>query len=175
MGFVVKAKGGELEKITREGRRRRIRKEVVGCVHSVAEKKKLLFLFEYGQNKKIGSFLLVYLSSKEEVEIEESISHLPQKEECVLLTINGDPEVGEPCMFVKGMYLSVFYCLCYDTDISTDMLEDQVAEERDPDLNEKEDIRLDEIREDHWRDVAEEGDDKKKIHILRWEIYVKYK
>ena len=38
-------------------------------------------------------------------------------------------------MFVKGVYLYVFYCLCYDTDISTDMSEDQVAEERDPDLN----------------------------------------
>ena len=54
-------------------------------------------------------------------------------------------------MFVKGMYLSVFYCLYYDTDINTYMSEDQVAEERDPDLNEEEDIRLDEIREYHWR------------------------
>ena len=78
-------------------------------------------------------------------------------------------------MFVKGMYLSVFYCLCYDTDISTDMSEDQVAEERDPYLNEKEDIRLDEIREEHWRDVAKEGDDKKNIHALRWGVYVKDK
>ena len=50
-------------------------------------------------------------------------------------------------MLVKGMYFSVFYCLCYDTDISTDMSEEQVAEERDPDLNEKEDIILDEIGE----------------------------
>ena len=49
-------------------------------------------------------------------------------------------------MFVKGMYLSVFYCLCYDTDISTDMSEDQVTEERDTDLNKKEEIRLDEVR-----------------------------
>ena len=48
-----------------------------------------------------------------------------------------------------------------------------MAEERDPDLNEEEDIILDEIREEHWRDVAEEGDDKKKIHELRWEVYVK--
>ena len=63
------------------------------------------------------------------------------------MTINVDPEVGEPYMFVKGMYFSVLYCLCYDTDISTYMSEDQVAEERDPDLNEKEDIRLDEIWE----------------------------
>ena len=62
------------------------------------------------------------------------------------------------------MYLYVFYCLCYVKDISTYMSEDQVAEERDPDLNEEEDIRLDIIREEHWRDVDEEGDNRKKIH-----------
>ena len=49
-------------------------------------------------------------------------------------------------MFVKGVYLSLFYCLIYDTYISIDMSEDQVEEERDPDLNDKYDIRLDEIR-----------------------------
>ena len=69
----------------------------------------------------------------------------------------------------------MLYCLCYVTDISTDILEDQVAEEKYPDLNEKEDIRLDEIREEHWRDVAEEGDNNKNIHALMWEIYVKDK
>ena len=73
------------------------------------------------------------------------------------------------------MYLYVFYCLCYVTDIYTYISEEQVAEERDPDRNEGGDIILDEIREDHWRDVAEEGDDKNKIHTLRWEVYVKYK
>ena len=51
-------------------------------------------------------------------------------------------------MILKGIYLSMFYCLCYDTDISTDMSEDQVVEERYPDLNEEEDIRLDAIREE---------------------------
>ena len=35
VGYVIKAKFGELEKITREGRIRRKRKEVVGCVHDV--------------------------------------------------------------------------------------------------------------------------------------------
>ena len=35
VGSVVKAKVGELEKITRERRSRRMRKEVVGCVHRV--------------------------------------------------------------------------------------------------------------------------------------------
>ena len=29
--------------------------------------------------------------------------------------------------------------------------------------------------EEHWRDVAEEDYDKKKIHDLRWEVYVKDK
>ena len=48
-------------------------------------------------------------------------------------------------------------------------------EERDPDLNEMDDIRFNEIREDHWRDFAEENDDKKKIHALRWNVYVKEK
>ena len=75
-------------------------------------------------------------------------------------------------MFGKGMYLPVFYCLCCVTDVSTYILEDQVAEDRDPDLNEEGNIIMDEIREEHWRDVAEEGDNKK-IHDLRWEVYVK--
>ena len=58
-------------------------------------------------------------------------------------------------MFFKGVYLSVFYFLCYDTDITTDYSEEQVVEERDPDLNEMEDIRFDEIWEDRWRDLAD--------------------
>ena len=105
--------------------------------------------------------------------MEESITLFPEKEEGVPLTINGDTVDGETYMFVKGMYLSVFYFLCYDTDIYTDISEDQVAEERDPDLNKKEDIRFDKIWEDNWRYIAEENYDKKKIHALRWEVYVK--
>ena len=38
-------------------------------------------------------------------------------------------------MFERGMYLSIFYCLCYEMDVSTDISEEQVSEERDPDLN----------------------------------------
>ena len=34
---------------------------------------------------------------------------------------------------------------------------------------------MDKIREEHWRDVAEEGENKKKIHEQRWEVYVKEK
>ena len=54
--------------------------------------------------------------------MDEPISHSPKKEQGELLTIVGDPEVGEPCMFGKGMYFSVFCCLCYAKYISTDML-----------------------------------------------------
>ena len=50
-----------------------------------------------------------------------------------------------------------------------------MVEERDPDLDEMDDIRFDETREDHWRDLAEESNDKKKIRVLRWCVYVKEK
>ena len=84
------------------------------------------------------------------------------------MTIVGNTEVVEPFMFGKVMYFSVFYFLCYEMNIYTDMLEDQVLEERDSDLKEEKDIILDEIREDHWVNVAEEGEDKKNIDYLRW-------
>ena len=71
-------------------------------------------------------------------------------------------------MFLKYVYFFVRYCFCYVNDKSTDKSEDQVAEERDPYLNEEEDIRLDAIREEHWIDVADEGDNKKNIRALRW-------
>ena len=45
VGSVVKAKVGELEKITREGRSRRMSKEVVGCVQIVVWKNNFLLLF----------------------------------------------------------------------------------------------------------------------------------
>ena len=48
-----------------------------------------------------------------------------------------------------------------------------MLEYRDPDLNEEEDIIMDEIRYEHWRYFAEEGEYKKNTHELRWEIYVK--
>ena len=66
------------------------------------------------------------------------------------------------------MYFSVSYCLCYFKDISTDVLEEQVSEERGPDLNEKEDIKTEDSREEHLRDVAEDGEDKSNIHALRF-------
>ena len=69
-------------------------------------------------------------------------------------------------MFVKGMYLSLFYGLCYEMDISTDMSEEKVSEEINPELNEEEDIRMDNIREEDFRYVYEKGDDMQKIHAM---------
>ena len=60
VGSVAKAKVGELEKITREGRSRMTRKEVVESVHIVVGKKKFLVQFEYGQKKDISSSLYLY-------------------------------------------------------------------------------------------------------------------
>ena len=52
---------------------------MVICVQSVVGKKKFPVLFEYGQKKEIGFSSLVYLSEKVEIDMEESISHLPEK------------------------------------------------------------------------------------------------
>ena len=52
-----------------------------------------------------------------------------------MLNIFGNTEVREPYVFGNGMYLSIFYCLSYVKDIYIYMSEDQVSEERDPDLN----------------------------------------
>ena len=86
-------------------------------------KNNFIVLFEDGQKKVIGSCSLVYLNEKEEVDMEESITLSPEIEEGEPLTINGDPPDGEPSMFVKGMYLSVSYCLCYDNNFTTDYSE----------------------------------------------------
>ena len=64
MRSVVKVKVGELEKITREGRIRRMSKEVVGYVQALEAKNKLLIQFKDGPKKAIISSLLGFLSSK---------------------------------------------------------------------------------------------------------------
>ena len=50
LGSVVKAKVEELENITREGRSRRMRENVVVCVQSVVVKNN--FLFQFGDRQK---------------------------------------------------------------------------------------------------------------------------
>ena len=53
------------------------------------------------------------------------------------------------------------------------MFEAQVSEERDPELNEEEDIRMEDSREEHCRDVDEDSEAKSKIHAMRWDVYTR--
>ena len=43
-----------------------------------------------------------------------------------------------------------------------------MSEEKGPDLNEEEDIKTEDSREEHLRDVDEYGEDKSNIHALRF-------
>ena len=51
----------------------------MGFVQDVAGKNNFLFQFEDGQNKEISASLLVFLRSKDEVEIYEPLSYSPKK------------------------------------------------------------------------------------------------
>ena len=51
-----------------------------------------------------------------------------------------------------------------------DMLEGKVLKERYPYLNEEENIRIVDSMEEHWKDVAEDDEDRSKIHALRWYV-----
>ena len=73
VGYVVKAKVGDIQENTREVRNRRMRKELVGCYQDVAVKNRLLVKFGYVHKKEISSSLLVFLISKEEVEMDEPL------------------------------------------------------------------------------------------------------
>ena len=53
------------------------------------------------------------------------------------------------------------------------MLEEKVLEVREPDLNGEQDIKIKDIGEDHWSDVADYGENMSKIHALRQDIYTK--
>ena len=50
-----------------------MRKELVGCFQDVAVKNRLLVKFGYVHKKEISSSLLVFLISKEEVEMDEPL------------------------------------------------------------------------------------------------------
>ena len=32
---------------------------------------------------------------------------------------------------------------------------------------------MEDSRDDHWRDISEGGEDKSKIHFLRWDLYTR--
>ena len=79
-----------------EGISRSMRKGVMRCVQDVVGKKKLLFQLEYGQKKDMSSSLLQFLFLKEQVDMDDPESKLPDKEKGELLIIDGDTDVEEP-------------------------------------------------------------------------------
>ena len=75
----VKAKVAELENITRWVRSKGISKEMVRCVQPLEGNNKFPFQFKDRKKKQISYTLLVFLNSKEEVEVDEEISYSPKK------------------------------------------------------------------------------------------------
>ena len=59
-----------MEDNTRYGRISNTRKEVVGCVQDVVEKKKFPVQFEYGKKKYMSASLLSYICLKDNVDKE---------------------------------------------------------------------------------------------------------
>ena len=54
-----------------------------------------------------------------------------------------------------------------------DILEEKALEDRYLDLNEDENIIIEDSRVEHWRDVADDGENNSKIHYLRWDVYTR--
>ena len=85
---------------------------MVGCVQAVVGKKRFLVQFEDGQKKEMSYCSLVFLCSKEEVEMDEPLSNSPEKGQGEFCIIDGNPEVEEPCMFGRGVYFMCFsFCV----------------------------------------------------------------
>ena len=114
VGYVVRAEVGEMEDNTKEGRGRIIGGMCTGC----GGEEEIISSIQIWAEKDMRSCLLMFLCSNEEVDMDETLSNLPEKEQGELLIIDGGPEVEEPCIFQRGMYLSVFYFLCYVKEIS---------------------------------------------------------
>ena len=45
-----------------------------------------------------------------------------------------------------------------------------MPEERYPDLNDEDYTRMEDSRDEHWRGVADDSEDKSDIHALRWGV-----
>ena len=71
------------------------------------------------------------------------------------MTIEGGFIDEEGLIFEEGVYFSVFYYLHFVKEITMGMLEEQSREERDPDLEGEEDIRLSDDRVKCWNDIVE--------------------
>ena len=68
---------------------------------------------------------LSYVFNKEEFgkEVDKTISSLPKRGQGQLLTIDGYPVCEGYGTFGKGIYFSIFYCLCFVEDISPNIVE----------------------------------------------------
>ena len=100
-------------------------KEVMVCVQAVVGNNKILFKFLGGHKKDISASLLSCLYSKDEVfkKAYYTIYDLTKILQRRILSIDGNPVCEGDYMFEKGIYLSIFYCLCFIEDISVDMVE----------------------------------------------------
>ena len=66
-----------------------------------------------------------------------------------MLTIDGYPVCEVDGTFGKGINLSIFYCFCFVKDIPPNISEEQVMEEKDPDLEWGYYFRVYDDTEDH--------------------------
>ena len=84
IGLVVTVKVRDTEDKKREGRSRRMRRKVVGCVQAVVGKKNFSIKLEDRQEKGVSSCFLTVILSEEEVgkKGEDSNYDLPIKGEC---------------------------------------------------------------------------------------------
>ena len=48
-------------------------------------------------------------------------------------------------------------------------------EYRDPYLDEEDDIKIMDSRDENWRDADEDDDERGKINAMRWDVYMKEK
>ena len=78
VGYVVKAKVGEMGWNTRKIIIRRMRRELVVCSQAVMCKNQLLFQLQNVQKKDMSSCSLLFLCSKEEVEMYEPLYNYPK-------------------------------------------------------------------------------------------------
>ena len=50
-----------------------------------------------------------------------------------------------------------------------------MLEYRDPYLDEEDDIKIMDSRDENWRDADEDDDERGKINAMRWDVYMKEK
>ena len=106
--------------------------------------------------------------------MDDTKSNLHEKEKGELLIIYGDPKVEETCIFEKGMYFLCFIFVLCSGDINGYVGGEGVGREiYGPERGGG--IRTKDIREEHWMDVYEDIEDKKKIYSLRWNVYTRKK